>query len=156
MQARKNETGFTLIELVITIVLAGIITVIAVPSFQTLIKNNRISTSANTFMTALNLARSEAIKRASTIVLSSDSGTTSWESGWKIKQGATTIRDYDKLGPGTVLTATANTITFDSRGGLSGVSSFSFNLCDDRTGEKGIAITLNVTGRPDSSEYNCS
>lgn len=58
----KKQTGFTLVELMITLALAAIILTFAVPGFQNTIRNTRAPTQANTFVSALNLARSEAIK----------------------------------------------------------------------------------------------
>ncbi len=58
----KKQTGFTLVELMIALALAAIILTFAVPGFQNTIRNTRAPTQANTFVSALNLARSEAIK----------------------------------------------------------------------------------------------
>ena len=55
--------GFTLIEMMITVAIAALLLTTAIPSFQALITNNRLSTQANAFIGALQLARSEAIKR---------------------------------------------------------------------------------------------
>lgn len=159
MNNKMKNNGFTLIELMVTLAIATIITLIAVPSFTTLIKNNRIITSGNIFISALSYARSEATKRAQTITVASNSGTTSWEGGWEVRQGATVIRVYEALPTGNTLTNTAGsaaTVLFDSRGGLSGATSLTFRLCDDRTGETGVEISINVTGRPASSDYTCS
>ena len=79
--------GFTLIELMITIVLAVVVISLAVPSFQETIRTNRLATQTNQFVSALNLARSEAIKRGVrvTVCRSGDQtscGTGSFEEGW--------------------------------------------------------------------------
>jgi prepilin-type N-terminal cleavage/methylation domain-containing protein len=44
---QTHSKGFTLIELMVTLAVAGILLTIAVPSFQEFIASNRISTEAN-------------------------------------------------------------------------------------------------------------
>jgi type IV fimbrial biogenesis protein FimT len=73
--------GFTLIELMITIVLAVIVIALAVPSFQDTIRNNRLVTQTNQFISALNLARSEAIKRGVRVTVCRSGDQTSCGSG---------------------------------------------------------------------------
>jgi type IV fimbrial biogenesis protein FimT len=84
----KRNTGFTLIELMVTLALAAIVLTLAVPSFQEIIRDNRLATQTNDFISALNLARSEAIKRGVRVTLcqSADSvsctNTGRYEQGW--------------------------------------------------------------------------
>ena len=59
----EYNSGFTLMELMVTIAIAAILVGIAIPSFTSIIVSNRLTTSANELVTALNLARSEAVKR---------------------------------------------------------------------------------------------
>jgi type IV fimbrial biogenesis protein FimT len=60
---RRHSRGFTLVELMITLTVAVVLTVIAVPSYRNMINSNRLTTAANEMVGALNLARMEAIKR---------------------------------------------------------------------------------------------
>ena len=59
--------GFTLLELVVTVAIVALLAAIALPSFQTFVEGNRLTTSANLFLTMLNYARSEAIRRGGTV-----------------------------------------------------------------------------------------
>lgn len=64
-----SVSGFTLIELMVTVSVAGVLLAIAVPSFNQLIVTNRLTAQANEFVAAINFARSEAIKRNARLVL---------------------------------------------------------------------------------------
>jgi len=70
---RKKHLGFTLIEMMVTVSVAAILLSIAVPSFTTMIKNARISSATNEFISSLILARSEALKRNDNVSLCSSS-----------------------------------------------------------------------------------
>jgi type IV fimbrial biogenesis protein FimT len=65
----EHVAGFSLLELMVTLTVAGIVMAVAVPAFQGLSIGNRLTTQANEIVAAMNLARSEAIKRNATIVL---------------------------------------------------------------------------------------
>jgi len=60
----RQQAGFTFLELVITIAVGAILLAAAVPSFQSLISNNKLTATTNTLVFSLQAARSEAIKRA--------------------------------------------------------------------------------------------
>lgn len=55
--------GFTLLELMITVTVLSILLGIAIPSFQDLMRRNRLATQTNELISSLALARSEAVKR---------------------------------------------------------------------------------------------
>jgi type IV fimbrial biogenesis protein FimT len=55
--------GFTITELVITVVIFGILTAMGVPAYTQFVRDSRRAAVLNEFSAALNLARSEAIKR---------------------------------------------------------------------------------------------
>lgn len=154
-----GSRGFTLVELIATLTVAGILISLAVPSFSELMKNNRLITQANDFVTALNLARSEAIKRGSrvTVCKSSDeascAGSGGWEQGWivfndvnddgVVANAATDVlRVHSALNNGVTLRGGANLSNYVSYvesgatqqigGGASSTQSGFLVLCDDR------------------------
>jgi len=85
----KLPRGFTLIELMVTLAVAAILLTVAVPNFREFIERNRVSSTTNILVGALQLARSEAIKRGNypVILCKSSNGTScsssaAWKDGW--------------------------------------------------------------------------
>ena len=78
-------SGFTLIELMVTVAVASILAVVAVPAMAGLINANRINSASDNLTAALQLARSEAIRRGTsvTVCASADgqacANTASWD-----------------------------------------------------------------------------
>lgn len=81
-----GASGFTILELMITVAVLAILLGIAVPSFSQMIRQNRLATQTNDLLTATAVARSEAVKRGSRITLcpangNNCSGTAQWDGG---------------------------------------------------------------------------
>lgn len=84
----RSRSGFTLIELAVTVAVIGIIAMIAIPSMRALVNANRLSGSAGELTAALQVARSEAIRRNARVTVCAGangvcSGSTSWSS-WTV------------------------------------------------------------------------
>jgi type IV fimbrial biogenesis protein FimT len=65
---RSRHGGFTLLELMITLALAGILVTLAVPSMRQFMRNGRLATASNDLLHSLSIARTEAIKRQKRLV----------------------------------------------------------------------------------------
>lgn len=65
----RRISGFTIVELMITLAVSAILMAVAVPSFNQMIMTSRLTAQANELVSAINLARSEAIKRNASISL---------------------------------------------------------------------------------------
>ncbi|CAM5260915.1 Type II secretion system protein H OS=Stutzerimonas stutzeri OX=316 GN=CH92_03980 PE=3 SV=1 [Stutzerimonas stutzeri] len=61
MSRRSDMHGFTLVELMIVLVLLGIVATIAVPNFNTLIRNNQLQSKADELVAFLQHARGQAV-----------------------------------------------------------------------------------------------
>ena len=61
--------GFTLMELMVTIAVAGVLLAAATPNLRTFLQNNRLSSAANDMLRSFQIARSEAIKRQQNVVV---------------------------------------------------------------------------------------
>lgn len=61
-----TSSGFTLVELIVTMVIAAILVAFALPGMNTVTQNSRLITQNNNLISDINLARSEAIRSART------------------------------------------------------------------------------------------
>ena len=75
----RHWRGYTVIEVMITLVLLGVMTALAVPSFREMIDRNHLSAAANDLVSAFLTTRSEAVKRECRVSISR---TGTWNVGW--------------------------------------------------------------------------
>jgi type IV fimbrial biogenesis protein FimT len=80
---RYVARGFTLIELMVTLILLGVMLTLAAPSFMTFQRNAELTSATNSFVAALSAARAEAMKRQLRTFVVPLSGN-DWASGWRV------------------------------------------------------------------------
>jgi type IV fimbrial biogenesis protein FimT len=106
---RFRGQGFTLIELMVTIAIAVILTGLAASPMSKMFDSNRVQTEASSFVSDLMLARAEAVKRGQGVSLCASSngttclGTNTWNSGWIIYSDPTQCNPAP--GPSTTIGA---------------------------------------------------
>lgn len=71
----RHARGFTVVELMITLAVAAILLVVAVPSFNNMINSHRLTTTTNDLINAINIARMEAVKLNASTQFCSNSAT---------------------------------------------------------------------------------
>jgi type IV fimbrial biogenesis protein FimT len=128
---KNRAQGMTLIELLTAVLVVAILMGLAVPSFREFTQNNRTIAATNELVTALNLARSEALRRATTTVVCASanqatcSGSTTWTPGWIafVDRNNNGVVDANELlqawggaGGGLVATADQDRATYNAMG----------------------------------------
>lgn len=172
----RKCTGFTLIELLTVLTVVSILSFVAVPSIKNIIKDHRLSAYTNDLLSDLSFARSEAIKRASSVTVCKTSNpqnasptcnttlTDKWTSGritfvdtdgdGVIDSGEQVLRIRQALndqnsaikGTGTA-SETSNRVTFRSDGTSTLTAETQIALCDDRGATQNRGIAINTSGR---------
>jgi len=163
---KTRTLGFTVVELMITLLIAAVLLGMAAPGLSDLLERNRIQTSANNLFTTLMLTRSEALKRNRAVVMcKSSSGTacttgTQWHNGWLVyvdNDGDSAadpneiLRVEGSLRNGDTLLVSGADFTNEISYGMDGTASGTgtFVLCN-ASGDLDFARELDVaiTGRP--------
>ena len=153
-----NARGFTMIELLVSMLVAAILFASAIPSYRTFVQNSRQSAQASSLVAGLNFARSEAVKAdlPVTVCASADGATcagTAWTQGWIVLSSAnavpanTVLLAAPAFPTGTTLTTTGNllTVLYYANGTVANQSAF--NLCDSRGAAYARLVDLNAIGR---------
>jgi len=169
---QPRQTGFTLVELMVTIAVLAIIAGIATPTFIEMIRNSRARSAATELAAMINYARSEAIKRSNNVAICKSANpddatpacTTNgdWSTGWfafvdanangAVDTGEPILR-VGRPGGGNVVissTAYANLVRFNSRGAPG--SSGDFQICIDTVGR---TLDISTIGRLHISKGVC-
>ena len=153
--ALRSQTGLTLIEIMVTLAVVAVTLSIGVPGFQGMASSNRMSSSANSLIAALNVARSEAIKRGARVNLVATG--TDWATGWSVQVNSNS-EVIKAFGPvtGMQVTGSSTQYQFLPTGFFSLAAAEEIKVCDSSTtGETGRKITISITGRFSVSNTTC-
>lgn len=155
----KSATGFTLVELLAVMAITGLILSMGVPSFQNLVANNRLTAQTHSFLSAMRLARSEAIKRRAridVIATTADEGN-EWGGGWRVAvSGGATLKNFQSLDGSATLDSADDVVSFQYQPSGRSNRVGTLYLCDDRDGETGRQISVATTGKITSTTYLCT
>ncbi len=139
-----------------TLAIAAVVLSIAVPSFNNLVQNERLTTQANDLIAAISLARSEAAKRGRTTTICAGTagagctGGTAWESGWIVlDNNNNVIKIWDALEGTNTIRSTYNLgrIQYDFRGYLTPSIAGTLTICDDRGASSARAVNISGAGQ---------
>src|SRR3972149_9890446 len=160
----NRQAGFNILEMMVAIAIAGVISVLAVPAFGDLLKNNRLATQANDMINSLHYARSEAVNRGRNIRIEPLTAGATWTTGWRVCIDANTdndcadvsdiiLRNYDRI-EGASLVSSQNSITYRPAGDIDAATTLTLtaNKC---TREHIRTISLLVSGHPNLTRNAC-
>ncbi len=156
--------GFTLIELLVSLAVAAIILGIALPSYQAMVMNSKITAQRDGLGNALRYARSIALSQnVNTEVCpvgatNSTSCGNNWASGWMVVLNPQGLATTNPAIPTSLLQSTqlvvggatissvnaVNQVYFDPRGMSS--TAAEFKICDSRGSAYAYSMQVQVTG----------
>lgn len=163
-------TGFTIVELMVAMAIAAILMGMALPAFNTFIEQRTMASRGNDFISAVNLARSEAINRGATVSIQSvnaGDNANEWGNGYCVVVGtpgdcpndpAVTLRIFDAA-DGATMDGTGGlnglgTLTYNGRGMLNLAAQGTIELCVAGV-NPGREIAVNRIGRASILEFAC-
>ncbi|MFV3306624.1 GspH/FimT family pseudopilin [Pseudomonas sp. NY15181] len=154
----RGHQGFTLVELLMSLVVLSILLAIGIPSFKSIIADQRVRAATTDLQSALILARVEAIKRGVVVTLRPASGQ-EWAQGWLIQNPATgndsnPLAKYS-LGDGVNIDSAASQVAFRPSGRLSAGSVVTFEVTSSQDSEKVRCVSLGIDGRATSAKGGC-
>lgn len=172
----RKEAGVTLVELLVTLALLGVLLGIGAPAFGNLIQDSRLVTATNGLIAALHFTRSEAVRLNTRVTLcNSDDGVYcagegGWEQGWIVfvdVHGTGTREADDPLlavesGRADGITITGNTpvqryVSYvglgSTRSATGGLQMGTITLCADELGRQ---IVISRTGRARVQKGGCA
>ena len=145
------QGGFTLIELMFSIVILVILITLAAPSLRDIVRDQRVKTATFDVYASLVFARSEAIKRNAPVAICITSGT-DWAGGWTVKTTDCTnasLKTQDAVNALSI-TGPVSPLIYQGDGRLSAAPTFVVKSAEPDTNTTITARCVRVTlsGRP--------
>ncbi|SEQ83821.1 type IV fimbrial biogenesis protein FimU [Pseudomonas sp. NFACC02] len=143
----RQYRGFTLVELLVTVTLIGIIAVIAVPNFSATIQKSKADTEISDLQRAFNYARLEAITRGVNTSIQPSIANAAWTTALNVvlTSDGTVLRVIPAMNTGATLDipSSVTSISFNNLGGLTTPSSSLTITYSRGTNTRTLAICLN-------------
>lgn len=152
-----RQDGFTLIEFLITVSVLVIVLGIAAPSFGAFVARNQTASVKSAFMGSVALARAEAARTGSQVLLKAGSGGSAgneFANGWDLivdadgsgtqTSGDTVLRHYEAL-PATIRLQGTSTLVFTASGYLTPATNIDYRVCP-ASGSSGYSVSVAPSG----------
>lgn len=153
----NHSRGFTLPELLVTLVIAAMLLMLALPSMGALMVGDRIRAAGTDLMSALLLARSEAIKRNAQVAVE-PAVAGDWTKGWLVA-AVVTGEQYDKknaLGPDMQVNYAPATIVYDRNGRLTAAGTTKVEFADVQHRAPARCLAIDLSGMPRLVQGSCA
>jgi type IV fimbrial biogenesis protein FimT len=154
---RARIRGFTAIEMMIVVVIVAILTAMAAPGMGKMLRNQRVKTAAFDVFASLNFARSEAVKRNTTVTMTPYNAA-DWTAGWTITDSNGNVlkkeRDKQVSSNEMVMTGPAS-VVFARTGRLANAAVPKFNISTPGTNMQVRCVSVDLSGRPLTTEATC-
>ena len=156
---RHQQTGLTLVELMIVLVIIAIVMTVALPFVKSIIANRQADRVADEFSLDISYARTQArVNATETGIYPHASG---WTTGWQVKQGTTIIRERGTASSPMIDSGsmtgdfnTATPIAFDRKGRAVNTGKMTIKVTGC-TGNKNRTIEVNQIGQVLEKEVAC-
>jgi len=151
---KSLPTGFTLIELIVSITIVAILATIAVPSFTEFSASQRVKAAASNLFISILRARSEAIKRDATVTLTPIGG--DWAKGWTMQDTASPDLNLERQDlTGNITISGPASLSYRSSGRLADTSVTGFSISGSGTSSQR-CVTVSLDGQPMNKTGACS
>lgn len=143
----KQQSAFTLIELMVTIAILAIIATLAAPNLSQMLRNNKVNTSSGDILSFLQQSRTEAIRFGKSVTICGSSNGSDCLDANKTNWSTGLIATYPVTGS---TTAVIQKLTFDSSQlSVTAPATINFNSVGSTTAEHEITVTI-----PNSNTYS--
>ncbi len=138
-----RAAGFSLIELMTTIVVITVVLAIGVPTISSLRTKSELAAVTNSLTGGLNLARSEAVKQGIDVQLAPQSG--GWNDGWVVRttvSGSDAIRLFPNPSAGATVTPKSGAtaiVVFEPLGNVAAAECFDISVTGGGVRSVGVA-----------------
>ena len=175
---RRQQGGFSLYELLMTLMLAALLLSIGLPSFSSLLARSQQAVEINALFHAFHLARKQSIMRRKVVSLCPSQDGESclagkdWSQGWimfentdrdsppRVDPGEIIVRAHDVADSVRII---ANRQAFTLRATYKRATNGTIVICDTRNRAPAKGLIVSYTGRPrvalerqDGSPYACA